>query len=75
MSKGILEFNLDDSFEKEAFKRASSATDAYLVLWDIQEYLRNKSKYGEADWMPISEIQERIGEFLEKYNVDLDDLS
>ena len=43
--KAILEFDLDDYSDKLAHKRAVSATDAYLVLHDLDNELRSMLKY------------------------------
>lgn len=45
--KGILEFDLNDFDETLAHKRAVSATNAYLVLLGVDDFLRNKMKYNE----------------------------
>ena len=45
MSKGILEFNLDDPYDRSAHKRAVSATDAYIAFHDIDNVLRDMLKY------------------------------
>ena len=65
MSKIILEFNTEDEyFEELAAKRAIHATDAFLVLLDIQKYLSEREKdldyfYGclehrgiDMSWLP-----------------------
>ncbi len=47
MAKATLEFNLDEPFEKSAFKRACNATDAYLVIHSIaNELFRPNRKHG-----------------------------
>lgn len=43
--KAILEFDLDDHDDINAHKRAISATNAYLVLFDLDNYLRSELKY------------------------------
>ena len=42
--KAILEFNLPE--EEEQFNVASKGMDWALVVWDIDQLLRNKLKYG-----------------------------
>ena len=43
--KGILEFDLDDYSDKLSHKRATSSTDVYLSLHDIDDMLRGYTKY------------------------------
>lgn len=40
--KATLEFDLEDYHDKLAHKRAITATDAYIALHDIKEYLFKK---------------------------------
>ena len=42
--KSILEFNLPE--EEEQFNVASKGMDWALIVWDIDQLLRNKLKYG-----------------------------
>ena len=43
--KAILEFDLDDYEDRLAHIRACKATNAYQVLWDLQEIFRSIQKY------------------------------
>ncbi len=55
--KGILEFNLEESFERAAHKRAINASTAYLCLWDIgQEIFRPARKHGYSDEPKLNEL-------------------
>jgi hypothetical protein len=58
MSEGILKFNLPE--EQGDFELASNATKWYLVAWDMDQYLRNVTKYASDN-----ETQERIDAFQE----------
>lgn len=40
--KAILEFDLEDSADNKLHKRAISATEAYINLYNIYEYLMNQ---------------------------------
>lgn len=88
MAKGILEFNLEEPFEENAFKRATKATDAYLALFDIANNLfRPYRKHGYADQQMqklfddneamydlMEKLEEMFYEIMERYNVSLDEL-
>jgi len=81
MAKGILEFNTEEPYERNAFKRATHATDAYLCLWDIREdMLRQRHKYGDSMGLTAVEqllVESMYSEFfgiLENHGVDLNDL-
>jgi hypothetical protein len=45
--KATLEFNLDEPEDVLSHKRCISATDVYLVLFDMDNYLRSRIKYEE----------------------------
>lgn len=49
MPKAILEFNLDDSHERNAHTRAVKSTSAYIALSEIQNSLRRMAKYGSHE--------------------------
>lgn len=75
--RAILEYDLNDSSEGLAHKRAISATDAYLVLLNLDQELRQKIKYEEL----TEEIEaaytwtrDRLHELLEEQGVNLNDL-
>ena len=42
---GILEFNLDDSADMQAYLRAVRSTKLAITLWEMDQYLRSKTKY------------------------------
>jgi len=46
--KAKLEFDLDDHSDRLAHKRCVSATDVYLCLHDIDNMLREYTKYGKG---------------------------
>lgn len=76
--KATLTFDLNDSDERAEHKRAIQATDAYLVLWDLDQELRQKLKYSELTGereIAYSEIREKLHDLLSNYGVNLDDLT
>jgi len=81
MSKGILEFNLDDLDDRRAHLRATMATNLALCLWDMSNTAHREIEYRlettKLDLSPF-EVKEMIfdkfGEILEKYNINLDEL-
>ena len=75
--KATLEFDLDDPTDKKAHTRATTSTDAYLVIHDIDNYLRNEIKYREhADivYDKLVEVREKLSEFLINNNINMDNL-
>ena len=85
--KGKLEFDLDDCYDRNAFKRAVKATDVYMVLHEVVNKLFRPSwKNGytdkELDTLSNTEEGDRVieilsemyREILEEYNIDLNDL-
>ena len=72
--KAILEFDLNDPFEKNAFLRANSATNAYLVMFDLNEKLRSLYKYENKENIKISEVREMLVDLQTEYNINMNDL-
>ena len=63
--KAILKFNLPE--DKEEFDAASNGTDWALVVWDIDQLLRKKLKYGDIfpnTRAELEEIRKTLNEML-----------
>ena len=73
--KAILEFNLPE--DESSHKLAVKAPDMYCVLWDIDQWLRGKLKYGDdfkdAD-DALEKTREELHDLLQSHGVDLDEL-
>jgi len=54
--KAILEFDLPE--DKEEFEAASKAVDWALLVWDIDQYIRNRLKYQTEKLDTSSAIEE-----------------
>ena len=70
--KATLEFNLPE--DREEHLRAVNSLELYLSLWDIDQYVREKMKYGnlEEDKYEIyEEIRNQLYEIMDQYNVKL----
>lgn len=85
MPKAKLEFDLNDSYERSAHKRAVSATDAYIALHKIANNLfrpARKHGYSEEGLQNLSQetidaiglLEEKFYNILEEQGVDLEDL-
>ena len=56
--------------EKDDFRLAYHGIDFALSLWDLNQWLRNEIKHKDRE--ELKEIQDKLHEFLEKYEVSLD---
>lgn len=79
MAKAILEFDLDDPADKEAHLRAVRSTNLAIALWDIDQYLRAKTKYAPDSMLPevyeaLLETRDKLHEIMSEHSIDLDDL-
>lgn len=79
--KGTLEFNLEESHSNNAFKRAVSATDAYIFMHDFAGWLRQIDRYENQDKKikdtpevveAIDRIREVWYKMQEEANIDMD---
>jgi uncharacterized protein (DUF2267 family) len=72
--KAILEFNLDEFFERKAHMRAVKATDVYLAVNDTFDKLRRLIKYediSEEKREAFEEIRTFLAEALENRNINI----
>lgn len=80
--KAILEFDLSETDDIYAHRRAISATDAFLVLHDIistlsraqKEEFFNGNRLSRGGLKLISEIQTAVNDIIENYDVNLNNL-
>ena len=76
MPKAILEYNLDLPEDHEEFEHATNARKYHSILWELDQYLRNKvkhpaenthSEYTDA----MSQVRDELWKILDSYNIDL----
>lgn len=77
--EGILKFNLDDSADREAHLRAVKSTKLAIALWDMDQYLRAKTKYApdsmpEVVYKALQETRDKLHEIMSEHSIDLDEL-
>jgi len=65
--KGVLEFNLPE--EDEEFNNAQFGWKYKLVIQDMFNWLRSKSKYEDVTSVTIEEVREKLVDLEDKYNV------
>ena len=76
---GILEFNLDDSSEREAHLRAVKSTKLAITLWEMDQYLRSQTKYApdsmsEEVYKSLKQTRDKLHEIMSGNSIDLDEL-
>jgi len=77
--KAILEFDLNETNDISAHKRAVKALDMAIALWDIEQYLRSQTKYA-PDSMPqeaydaLEKAREKFYEILNDHNIGMDEI-
>jgi hypothetical protein len=79
--EGILKFNLDDGEDQSAHLRCVKSLGMALALWDMDQYLRNKMKYGNNGaelsddvYKALEDAREELREFMSSRGIDLDEL-
>lgn len=71
--KAKLEFNLEDIDDEFAYLRCVKAKDMALVLWDIDQAIREWSKKDKTTIL-IDEVRSRVNLICNSYNINLDEL-
>ena len=74
MPKAILEFSLPE--EDQEHELAINAGKYYSILWDLDQFLRNKVKYPTQDHDPIEtdtydKVRTELWNLLNEHNIDL----
>lgn len=79
--EAILKFNLDEHDDEQAHLRCVKALDMALILWDMDQYLRSKMKYGNKDSMlsddtykALEDAREELRESMSSRGINLDEL-
>lgn len=78
MAKAILEFDLNESDDIEAHKRAVKSLDLVIALWDIEQYFRTQTKYNENltedQHKVLEKAKEEFYDILQKHNISFNEL-
>jgi hypothetical protein len=79
MAKAILEYDLNDTEDKYAHKRAVKSFDMAMALWDITH--NTKKSLGWAlegkdmsNYAVLEMVFDKIYEILDEHNINTDDL-
>ena len=76
--KANLQFNLDDSFEKNAHLRALNGTKAYIAIFEIMnDVFRQRIKYGNLkppQQNLLLEMQKEVNGILDNNDINLNHL-
>ena len=79
MAKAIIEYNLNDTDDAYAHKRAIKSLDLVLALWEITHNTKKSIEWSmenkELDkYDALEMVYEKINEIIDEHNIDLDDL-
>jgi hypothetical protein len=79
MAKAILKFDLNDSDDVMAHKRAVKSTDMAMALWDIVHNTKNGLIFSiegkEIDkYETLELVYGKLHEILDNYNINTDEL-
>lgn len=77
--KGVLEFNLDNQEDEVAYMRCVKAKNLAIALWDMDQYLRTKTKYAPDSMSPevydsLLETRDELYKIMSHHSIDLDEL-
>jgi hypothetical protein len=72
--KAILEFNLPE--DRDDHELAINAGKYYSIIWDIDQFLRNKTKYAEQGTpepftRAMYEVRDELWKLINEHNLDL----
>jgi hypothetical protein len=68
----------EDKYGEQEANRMMKATDAYLVLWDVSQYLRSQLKHGdltEEQDTVLERLAEKLDNSMAEHGITFNDLS
>jgi len=73
MPEAILKFNLPE--EQSDFDIVNNAVKYYSILWDLDQFLRNKTKYPDDDVKPeeidaYHTLRDELHSLMKEHNLD-----
>jgi hypothetical protein len=76
MPKATITYDLDLPEDHEEFELANNARKYHSILWEFDQYLRDKIKYPATDAHEkytdaMDEARSELWQILESYNIDL----
>lgn len=76
--KATLEFDLEDSTDRNSHKRCINATNAYIVFFDLLNHFRTirkyEQEYSKEQLEAVAKVEEYFIEQLQSYGINMDDL-
>ena len=83
--EAILKFDLNDPDDRHEFARASRATALCSTLWDLDQYLRGRTKYYQDDkdkskdynegmYAAFDEARDKLYEIMNGEGIDLENI-
>lgn len=72
MAKAIIEFNLNDPEDADAYYRCANALNLVTALWEIDNRLRSIVKYDSGE--TVEQFREEFYNILQENNINLDKL-
>jgi len=76
MPKATLEYNLDLPEDLEEFELANNARKFHSILWELDQYLRNKVKYPAENAHDeytdaMNQVRDELWKIMQSFNVDI----
>lgn len=73
--KAILEFNLPE--DQDDFRKASTADDVHIVIWELNQWLRSNTKYApdgisEDTYNAYQDCRDKLNQLLNEHNVNFE---
>ena len=70
-----LTFDLSDPDQAAEHRRCCAATDVYIALRDMERWMRDQIKHGDAErYAGIEAMRDEFYSILGTHNINLDDL-
>jgi hypothetical protein len=73
MSKGILEFDLDNKDDELAMRRAMKSSEMAMFIWELKHNFWRQWKHDETDFN-LETYKEALADLLDEHSINVDEL-
>lgn len=65
-----MEFDLNDSEDKDAYMAICKVIDYKMALREIHDYIRTEHKYRDYETLPVETVHNKICSILNDFDID-----
>ena len=71
--EAMLKFSCEDAEDARKHRRCLNADNAYRVLWELDQWIRQKTKYSDSPSPALELVREKLWELMRNENLTFED--